>query len=280
MLNVKLYKTLKDIINEAYPEEKYPKNNFKKFYIDIISKEMKTVHGRYFPDKKLIEVFNLSRPTGHIISTTIHEASHHIDHCLRDTSDHTKEFYKIMHTMLLVAMGMGLITKNDILTANDSNDKKRLIKYFGDIENWTYKNIDYKQNIVTFKISNCYSIKNILKQRNYIYSPGEQSWIKDINKENEDEEKEFLSNIISMANVKIISGNEIEIDAIYYICVTKCYEQRAFLKENGYMWNGYNKIKNNSWNKKIFAKDKEVELAKIAHLEQQGVKIQILNKKK
>lgn len=277
MLNIKLFNILKDIIDIAYPEAEHPDNKFKKFYIELIPKEMKTIHGRYWPESKKIEVFNLSRPSGHIVSTTIHEASHHIDNCLRNNTDHTKTFYEVMHHMLITAMGMGIITKEDILTANDSKDKERLIKYFGDIESWDYTNIDYKQDLVTFKVTNCFSIKDNLKARGYKYSPAEQAWVKDIKKELEKAERFFLSDIIDMENVKVITGNEIDIEAVYYICVLKSYEHREFLKENGYLWNGYNKIKKNSWTKKILAKDKDEELEKISNLD--GVKIQLVSRK-
>ncbi|WP_026883646.1 hypothetical protein [Clostridium akagii] len=278
MLSFKLFNTLKDIINNAYPESEYPDNKFKKFYLDVIPKEMKSIHGRYYSQSKKIEVFNLSRPTGHIVSTTIHEASHHIDHCLRHASDHTKAFYEVMHNMLITAMGMGIITTNDILTANDSKDKERLIKYFGDIESWEIRNIDYKQAIVTFKITNCFSIKDCLKEREYKYSGEEQCWIKDINKTEQEAETLFLSEIIDMNNVKIVEGNEIDIEAVYYICVLNSYECKDFLKENGYLWNGY-KIKKNSWTKKILAKNKDKELDKISSLQSKGVKIQLVSKK-
>lgn len=277
MLNIKLYNMLIDIIDNAYPDEQYPANKFKKFYIELIPKERKTMNGRYFPDKHTIEVFNLSRPTGHILTTTIHEVSHHIDHCIRNTSDHKKEFYEIMHNMLLAAMGMGIITKDDLVTANDSSNKKNLIKYFGEVENWQYNSIKYKQDLVTFKVINCFSIKDNLKSRGYRYSTEEQAWSKDIDKKLVNEEIEYLKAIINMENVKIIRGNEIKIEAVYYICVLKSYKYKEFLKASGYLWNGYNKIKKNSWTKKVLAKDKELELAKVANLE--GVKIQLVSRK-
>lgn len=277
MQNYKMFNILKDIIGIAYPEAEYPDNKFKKIYIELIPKEMKTIHGRYFPQLKKIQVFNLSRPTGHIVATTIHEVSHHIDHCLRDDSDHSKAFYEIMHKMLLTAMSMGVITKDDVITANDNKDKDRLIKYFGEIETWNIGSIDYHQNIAVIKVTSCFLIKDKLKARGYSYSRMEQTWEKEVDEGCLDAEKEFLSGLIVMDNVKIINGNEIDIEAVYYVCVLNSYAHKDYLKANGYFWNGYNKIKKNSWTKKILAKDKDEELEKVINLE--GVKVQLVSRK-
>ncbi|WP_172461168.1 hypothetical protein [Priestia endophytica] len=43
-------------------------------------------------------------------------------------------FYKVFHQLLLTATGMGLVTTEDILTEDDSADRKRLEKHFGPIE--------------------------------------------------------------------------------------------------------------------------------------------------
>ena len=60
---------LYEIAEKTY--NKKPRN----FDVHIIPEERKSFHGQYWPDKKLIEVFNLSRPTEFVISTTIHELS-------------------------------------------------------------------------------------------------------------------------------------------------------------------------------------------------------------
>ena len=51
MSSYTIYKTLCDVIDQAYPLESYPNNKFKKFFIDIKVKEMQSIHGRYYPDK-------------------------------------------------------------------------------------------------------------------------------------------------------------------------------------------------------------------------------------
>ncbi|KYG33618.1 hypothetical protein [Priestia endophytica] len=49
MSSYNIYQTLCDVVKKAYPEDQYPNNAFTKFFVDIKVKEMKTVHGRYYP---------------------------------------------------------------------------------------------------------------------------------------------------------------------------------------------------------------------------------------
>ncbi|MDF2881303.1 MAG: hypothetical protein K0R54_1860 [Clostridiaceae bacterium] len=254
----------------AYPDSKNYK--FKKFDIEIKSEERKTIHGRYYLKQKKIEIFNLSRPTNHIITTAIHEVSHHIDCMIRYDSDHTKEFYEIMHLLLINAIGMGIISKKDIIAVSDNADKFRLEKYFGDINNWKVPLLSYKNNELAVKVRNCYKIKDKLKERGYRYSPLEQSWEKIINMDMENEEKAFLSKIIDMENVSICSANEIDIKAVYYITLLNADKYENYLGALKYYKNGYG-INNHLWNKKIMANNLEKELALVKDLP--GVKVKI-----
>lgn len=270
MFDYRLYRILKDIIDVAYPETE--NTNFKKFYIDIIPKEMKSKHGEYNPKEKKIKIYNLSRPSEHIITTAIHEVSHHIDCYLRNSSDHSKEFYEIMYKLLVAAIGMGIINKDAISTEVDSKDKDRLVKYFGDIDTWEIQNVKYKNDIKTFKVTNCFDIKDKLKARGYRYVATEQCWIKDIAIDCAEEEKSFLKSIIDMENVKIVSANEINIQVFYYICVLNSYEYKDYLKENGFIYNGFG-IKKKSWNKKVLAHDAAVEVEKLNDLTNATIKV-------
>lgn len=275
MLSYQIYNLLKDIIRNTYSEEDYPDNKFEKFFIDVRPKEMKTVHGRYYIKTKKIEIFNLSRPTEHVVTTAIHEVAHHIDCCLRNSSDHTKEFYEIMYKLLISALGMEIITIENILSESDSADKNRLIKYFGLIEEWEVPNIIYKKEKVVIKVNNCFNIKDDLRKKGYKFSGIEKIWTKELDQEELEEEKEWLNKLIDMDNVEISEGNKINIAAVYYLVISNSYDHKDHLKELGYIWKGYN-IKGNSWNKKILANDKEEELSKIENLS--GVKIKIISK--
>lgn len=91
-MEYKIYLTVCDIIDYLYKDNK---EKYKKFYIKIIPKEMKSIHGRYTWDRSLIEIFNLSRPYNHTITTILHEVAHHIDYVDRGTTNHKREFYDV-----------------------------------------------------------------------------------------------------------------------------------------------------------------------------------------
>ncbi|PGN53198.1 hypothetical protein CN978_31010 [Priestia megaterium] len=275
MSSYTIYKTLCDVIEQAYPLESYPNNKFKNFFIDIKVKEMKSIHGRYYPHNKKIEVFNLSRPNGHTIATTLHEVSHHIDHCLRKKSDHSKAFYEIFHQLLVTAMGMGILTKEDILTERDSTDKKWLEKHFGEIDEWSISPLDYKQDSYLIKVYQSFSIKDTLKKRGYKYSSLEQAWVKEMSTSEAEEEKLTVAQWADEENIQIEQANTIKIESYYYLCVSNCYDHKAYLKENGFMWNGYGMKK--AWVKKIPSKSLKSEEAKLRKLP--NIKVNVAVKK-
>jgi hypothetical protein len=238
-------------------------------------KEMKSIHGRYYPHNRKIEVFNLSRPNGHTIATTLHEVAHHIDHCLRKKSDHSKAFYEIFHQLLITAIGMDIMTKQDILTERDSADKKWLEKHFGDIDEWNISPLDYKQDSYLIKVYQSFSIKDKLKKRGYKYSSLEQAWLKEMSVSEAEKEKEIVAQWIDEKNIKIEQANTIKIESYYYLCVSNCYDHKAYLKENGFMWNGYGMKK--AWVKKIPSQSLKSEEAKLLKLS--NIKLKVAAKK-
>ncbi|MDU6333756.1 MAG: hypothetical protein E6584_21585 [Enterobacter hormaechei] len=274
-MEYKIYMSVCDIIDYFYEENR---EEYKKFYIKIIPKEMKSIHGRYFFNNSLIEVFNLSRPYNHIITTILHEVAHHIDYCNRGKSDHSKTFYEEFYNLIIAALELNIISKNDIITETDSADKDRLEKYFGNIENWNIKEAEYKKGMKIIKVSNSYSIKEYLKNRNYKYSKLEQLWFKEIEVNNLEEEMNFLKEIIYEENIKVIDSRDLEIEAIYYIVVLNSYNYRDILKESGYIYNGYG-IKKKSWNKKIKANELDKEKDLLNRLEGINMKIISQNRK-
>jgi hypothetical protein len=275
MSSYNIYQTLCDVVKKAYPEEQYPNNSFTKFFVDIKVKEMKSIHGRYYPQTRKIEIFNLSRPNGHIVMTSLHEVGHHIDHCLRKKSDHTKAFYEVFYQLLVTAMGMGLVTQEDILTEDDSADKGRLEKHFGPIEEWEISEQDYKKNQYVIKVKQSFSIKDKLKNRGYKYSSLDQAWTKELNEEEVEEEKSTVAQWIDEKCIVVEQANTMKIESYYYLCVSNCYDHRDYLKENGFRWNGYGVKK--AWVKKIPTQSLQKEEAKLLHLA--NIKVKVAAKK-
>lgn len=275
MSSYTIYKTLCDVVDQAYPSESYPDNKFKKFFIDIKVKEMQSFHGRYYPDKRKIEIFNLSRPNGHIIATTLHEVAHHIDYCMRKKSDHSKMFYEILKHLLITAIGMGVMSIEDILSKDDSADKTRLERHFGSIEEWDISAVDYKQDSYFIKVYQSFSIKEKLKNRGYKYSSLDQAWVKEMSVSEAEEEKQVVTQWIEEKNIQIEQANTIKIESYYYLCVSNCYDHKAYLKENGFMWNGYGMKK--AWVKKIPSQSLKSEEAKLLKLP--NIKVKVAAKK-
>lgn len=273
LVEYKIYVTVCDIIDYLYEENK---DRYKKLFIKIIPKEMKSFHGIYYLNKSLIEIFNLSRPFNHIIATILHEVAHHIDFCNRKKTDHGKTFYNELYKLLIAAMELNIISKEDIITRTDSKDKYRLEKYFGDIQDWQVESFEYKKNKKIIKVKNSYSIKEQLKDKGYKYSKVEQLWIKEIELENIEAEIEYLKTITDESNIKIIDRENLEIEAIYYIAVFNSFDYKELLKTNGYIYNGYG-ISKKSWNKKIKASELEKEEQLIKKLD--GVKYKVISKK-
>ena len=272
-MEYKIYLTVCDIIDYIYKEEK---EKYKKFYIKIIPKEMKSIHGRYKWDRSLIEIFNLSRPYNHTITTVLHEVAHHIDYVNRGITDHKKEFYHVFYRLIIGALELGVISKNDIITETYSSDKEKLEKYFGSIGNWEIGNVDYKKDIRIIKVSNSYQIKDYLKMNGYSYSKLEQLWFKEIKVGTVTDEINLLKRVIDEKYIKVIDRKDLEIEAIYYIAVFNSYMYKDILKENGYIYNGYG-IEKKSWNKKIKASELEREEGVLSKLD--GIKFKIINKK-
>lgn len=271
-MEYKIYMTICDIIDYLYQENQ---DKYKKIFIKIIPKEMKNFHGVYYLNKNLIKIFNLSRPFNHIVATILHEVAHHIDFCNRNKTDHGKIFYNELYKLLIAAMELNIISKEDIITRTDSKDKYRLEKYFGDIQGWKIESLEYKKNRKIIKVSNSFSIKGQLKEKGYKYSKIEQLWIKEIESVRLEEEIEYLKRITHKSNIKIIDRENLEIEAIYYIAILNSYNYREILKENGYIYKGYG-IGKKSWNKKIKATELEKEKELLNRLE--GVNIKIINK--
>lgn len=273
-MNFQVYELMCDIVNKAYPPSDYPDNRFTKFFIKIQTKELKTIHGRYFRNTREIEIFNMSRPNGHIVMTTLHEVAHHIDYEIRGSSDHSKTFYIVLKQLLVTAIGMGVLNQNDLLTKHDSADLERLIRHFGDINEWDIPFVLYKSEDFTIRVRQSYSIKDLLKARGYHYSKLHQAWEKTFTAGLEDE-LIYLRGIIQEEHIEVSSSKELSFNTYYYICVFESFQHRERLKELGYIYNGYG-IKKKSWNKKVLSKELKKEKIKLNDLV--GIKVKVLSR--
>ena len=126
-----VFKILQEIAKQTYPELK-----ILPFQIEIESKESKSIHGKWQFKKKgnfyefKIFIYNLSRKTQYIISTTIHELAHHIDYCIRKKSGHDKTFYLVLKKLLEKAHELKYINLDEAKTKIDSVDLNQIEKIF------------------------------------------------------------------------------------------------------------------------------------------------------
>ncbi|MGK9185713.1 hypothetical protein KXS12_26240 [Priestia filamentosa] len=193
----------------------------------------------------------------------------------RPKTNHTKVFYEVFPQLLLTDVGRGLATAEDILTEDDSADKKRLEKHFGPVEEWEIPEQEYKKDQYVIRVYQSFSIKDKLKNRGYKYSSLEQAWTREINEDRVEEEKNTVAQWIDEKCIVIEQANTMKIESYYYLCVSNCYDHRDYLKENGFRWNGYGMEK--AWVKKIPTQSLQKEEAKLLHLA--DIKIKVAAKK-
>lgn len=257
-------KLLKSILYEIAEKtyNKKPKN----FEVKIIPEERKTFHGQYWPDQKRIEIFNLSRPTEYVISTSIHELAHHIAYSEYGDISHNKLFYKTFKELLETSIKLGYVNYDSIRIKQDSLDIQQMEKYFGKITVKYDPSLDSNKDYSLFKIINSYDIKDELKKMKYFYNSTEKIWQKKIKNSDIESEKEKITKLNSNVKFQVTSFNNLDIKVFYYIIIVgDTYDCKDELKQLGYLFNGYNQ-KSNKWIKKIEAKEIDKESSELSKL--------------
>lgn len=114
--NFKLEDTIKKnlcaIIDEAYKDDSLEnRRKYKNFSIYIFpDKTCTSVGGTYYPDKKVVRIYNFDEGPLAITGTTLHELSHHIDCMQHGKSGHGKPFYGIYKRLMYTAFDMGQVS--------------------------------------------------------------------------------------------------------------------------------------------------------------------------
>ena len=242
-----------DILNYAYPKnDKLEK--FKKFYVEMSNKNLKSKHGDYTLKTHHIRVFNLYRDDAAIIATTIHELAHHVDYVSRGTTNHDKEFYDVFKILLYAALDMKIFDTKDFLSANkdaaDSNKIAKMISYYKP------KETNYKKNKQKIIVKNCYDIKDKLSKNDFKFNGVNKTWEKEVDKDNVENELLILSN--SSATYEIIDANVISFDKKRYMYVKNgSYEIKDELSKMNFTWDGKRKVWKKEYNKEELMKCKQ-----------------------
>lgn len=245
-LSVKVKKILEDIIDLAYKDEpEENRANYKRFFIEIVNKECKTVGGWYMPSKRTIQVHNLSHGSGKTVKTCIHELAHHLDYCKNGKSGHQEPFYAEYRKLLYAALNMRIFTAEDVKSDNWSNDRNKVFKMLSE---WAPDYIDYNTDSVTISVTNGYEQRMQLKSHGYGWDGIQQVWSKEISSEELETEEEFLS--AHGLEYRTSEGAELNIDAVGYIIADgRTYDAKEALKEEGFFFSS--KGKKPAWKKKV-----------------------------
>ena len=261
-LNVRVKKILEDVIDVAYADEpEDARENYKRFFIEIINKERKTVGGWYMYDSRTIQVFNLSHGSGKTVKTCIHELAHHLDHCKNGTSGHKDPFYAEYRKLLYAALNMRIFTEEDVRSDNWSNDRNKVFKM---LDEWVPDFVDYKNDIVIVSVLNGYDKRTKLKERGYKWDGLQQVWSKEMSTDELEAEEMFLND--EALEHTTSDGNELSLNFIGYIVAEgNTYDVKDALKQEGFFFskNG----KKPAWKKKINMQDSHEEMSRLQHMD-------------
>lgn len=244
MLSQRIHTILTSIANDTYP------GLIKPFRLEVHAKEMKTRHGDYTPSTAVMRIFNLSRPTTYIITTSIHELAHHCDVCLRDTSDHSKDFYACLRDLLAAAIRKGYIDYTTARQVTDAGDIRMLEKYFGDVLT-TYRELNTADGTYLAKALKAFAVKDTLKARGYRWSELEVAWCREISQHSVEAEQEFLHSLLPPEQVSITRSQDAVIEAVYHVVIDGGYSIKDQLKARGYIYKGYGYTKKSVWVRRI-----------------------------
>ena len=245
-MNFKIKKILEDIIDRAYPDvSEYTKKQYKRFFLEIIPKELKSKSGCYFSSTRKIEIYNLTNNPKTILKVCIHQLAHHIDYCNRGSSDHQKEFYACYRRLLYAAMNMRIITpdqlKSDFLHADGGKVRKI-------VEEWHPNYTSYKSDMFIIRAIGAYEFRHILRERGYKWNRMEETWDKELPEEECDSEKSFLRQ--KGINYKEMQAADFNIEVVgYLVCQKDSFQYKDALKENGFHFHTEGKRK--YWRKKV-----------------------------
>ena len=244
--NHEVWRTLKEIAEEAFPENK---GKIKAFRVSIHAIESRTKHGDYSLLTREIRIFNLSRKTAHIIKTTIHELAHHCDCSFYGTTAHDKQFYITYKRLLEIAHRMGKINLADTADEIDSRDLSAMVKKVGAPQ----FEAQARRSGHLIKVDNAFAIKDLLKEHGYRYSSTEKLWLMEVLDGQLEEERRWVEGKTQQGNIKIVGVDDNAIESIYFgIIGKKFFGKNDELKTLGFRYDSAR-----GWYKRIRASEKD-----------------------
>ncbi len=274
MVNKQIHEMLVAIADEAYPNISH-----NKFFIVIENKILKSFHGDWSPPNNgkssVIRVFNLYRGTNDIVKTSIHELAHNTEYSLYKKTGHSKRFYLIYKQLLETAIKLNIVTLSALDDIDSKHDLDMVIKHHGPLNASAEQSMAYKNNMCLIKVNKSFNIKDDLKNLGYSYNSLEKCWCIEIEKNALDEHMIALNKLTSDENIDVSGCSDLQIKAYGYLIVSgKTFDIKGELKDNGFLYNGFNHS-NNVWVKKILIDQMDAEIRFLKEF--QGIELSVKN---
>lgn len=231
MTNKKLHTILKQIARKTYG------NSVPEFYVELEARELESRHGKYDGKNKVMTINNISRDNECILVTAIHELAHHVEYTVRGKVVHDDQFYKILKELLESAVMLGYLNYEKVRNIPDTTTISMMERKYGPVRVRYDETLDVNRDWRTVYVYNGYSIKEILKEKNYMFSSMEGIWEKDLRREEaETDLQEFLT-VDPELEVQIKRVTDLSFDPLYQITLSgQTYPYKDELKKRGYIY--------------------------------------------
>ena len=204
------------------------------FSVRLENTNPKSKLGHYHPLKKEIVVFHLNRDVRAISKTSIHELAHHYDRSVNGKTGHSAAFYKTYKTLLEAAIFFGYFSYEEI----DEGlhwDIQKLEKRVGPIRR-DVKTIVKDPNTYYVKVTNCFDIKDQLREIGFKWDGLQQIWWMICSKQKAEDMAEILASMTKKQNITLQPSTEIILEKIVYLKIANAFDIRDNLKEKGFFF--------------------------------------------
>lgn len=246
-LEYRIKAALNSVIKRTFPKEKIAP-----LEIEFMNQETKSIHGTYNAKENKARIGNLSRPPAHVLITSLHEAAHHCEYQMTGQTGHQRSFYMIYNQLMTTAIEMGMFTYKTATEVTDSASIRQLKRYCGPITIKMNPEKKYKKGKCLIYVFDGYSQRKILSERGYHFNSRAKAWEKELLKEDESDEKEYLKNLSDSITVWT---TEDMLDLTIYAIITvtgKTYECKDILSSLNFTYRDKIPGMNvNGWYKKV-----------------------------
>lgn len=246
-LEYRIKAALNSVIKRTFPKEKIAP-----LEIEFMNQETKSIHGTYNAKENKARIGNLSRPPAHVLITSLHEAAHHCEYQMTGQTGHQRSFYMIYNQLMTTAIEMGMFTYKTATEVTDSASIRQLKRYCGPITIKMNLEKKYKKGKCLIYVFDGYSQRKILSERGYHFNSRAKAWEKELLKEDELGEKEYLKNLSDSITVWT---TEDMLDLTIYAIITvtgKTYECKDILSSLNFTYRDKIPGMNvNGWYKKV-----------------------------